>query len=174
MGVNRKTGKGLTPLHLAAKRNHLELVEFLLKRKANPLNTNHRSQTAAMMASDSEVKAILSAAELEARAKQPMPSAAAEEVEDSQEAPGAAPPARPEAPSNDAEKATAPGPSAASDGGVQNGEQGVVTEGAASAGSLFRKRKAATAAIRPPGASDKIGVRGRGRGRIVPPGAKPS
>lgn len=60
--VNSKTRKGTNALHFAAKKGHVKLVQYLIRRKANVSATDRNGKTALDLASDKAVKAALQAA----------------------------------------------------------------------------------------------------------------
>ena len=60
--VNSKTRKGTNALQFAAKKGHLNLVQYLIRRKANVSATDRNGKTALDLASDDAVKAALQTA----------------------------------------------------------------------------------------------------------------
>jgi ankyrin repeat protein len=60
--VNMKTRKGTNALHFAAKKGHMDVVNLLIKRKANVSAEDRKGNTAMDLASDAAVKEALQAA----------------------------------------------------------------------------------------------------------------
>lgn len=60
--MNSKTRKGTNALQFAAKKGHIKVVQYLIRRKANVSATDRNGITALDMASDEAVKAALQAA----------------------------------------------------------------------------------------------------------------
>lgn len=57
--INAKTRKGTNALHFAAKKGHVDLVRYLIRRRGNVSAKDRNGKTAMDLASDESVKAIL-------------------------------------------------------------------------------------------------------------------